>query len=171
MTATRWVLGTLLLAALASGCNNDKDSARDEVRAAGAAVERERVHLATEQEETSRNQRELLAEQRAVAAKEATVEKDRRELGSAQGSLADARAAYDAAVKQRFAKLDVSLDDLSRRTDTASRDVAAGLRTRRDLLAASIATMPVTTDAEWSRYTAALNTTFDGIERDLRASN
>jgi hypothetical protein len=172
MTARpRWLLGaTLLLATATASCGKSDaaDSARKEVRAAGAAVEKERDNLATEQEEATRNARELLEEQRAVAAKQATVEKDRRELGSAQGSLADARATYDTAVKQRFARLDVALDALSRRTDTAALDAAAGLRTRRDLLASRIATMPVETAGDWGTYTRDLDTTFEAIERDLR---
>lgn len=170
--ARQLFVGGFLIGAFASGCDQtDRDQAKQEVHAAERAVDKHRDNLATEREESARNQRQLEDDRRALAVKASQVEQDRDELGSAQVSLVEARVKLDAAVKQRFAKLDVALTDLTNRTDAASRDVAAGLRTRRDLLAARIATMPATTDASWGTYTKDLNTTFDGIERDLEAAH
>ncbi len=70
------------------------------------------------------------------------------------------RAQYHAAVTTRLAKLDTAI--------AATRDVPAGVRTRRNALEVRISEMPATADATWAAYTKDVDAKFTGIERDLR---
>ena len=90
-----------------------------------------------------------------------------QQLGSAQVDLAQARATYAAAVKERLAKLDASLAGIGTKTDAKSKDVAVGLRARRDQLAAKLAALPAASDPGWAAFTRDVDTTFDAIEHDL----
>ena len=160
---------------LAAGCS-DKDNsavtdrASQDLRKAQSAVSEQRKDLTADEAEIERKKRELTKEQQDLADKEKALEAHRLQLGSAQGTLAEARVAYGAAVTARFAKLDAALAGLATQTDAASKDALAGLRARRDLLAAKLATMAATAEADWTGYTRDVDTTFDAIERDLRAA-
>ncbi len=162
----------LVLAASCSDKDNSAvtDRASQDLRKAQSAVSEQRKDLTADEAEIERKKRELTKEQQDLADKEKALEAHRLQLGSAQGTLAEARAAYGAAVTARFAKLDAALAGLGTQTDAASKDALAGLRARRDLLAAKLATMATTAEASWTSYTQDVDTTFDAIERDLRAA-
>lgn len=70
------------------------------------------------------------------------------------------RTKYHAAVTTRLAKLDTAIG--------ATRDVPAGVRSRRNALEVRIGEMPVTADATWAAYTKEVDAKFVGIEHDLR---
>ncbi|MBA2541762.1 MAG: hypothetical protein H0V17_19115 [Deltaproteobacteria bacterium] len=170
---TRTLICTLL--AVAASCSNknnsaDTDRASEDLRKAQSVVVAKGEDVATTGDEIERRKRQLAAEQQLLADKEKALEDSRRQLGSARGTLEQARTAYAAAVKERFAKLEAGLASLSTRTDAASKDASAGLAARRDLLAAELARMPDGADASWPAYTRNVDTTFDAIERDLRAA-
>jgi peptidoglycan hydrolase CwlO-like protein len=148
----------------------DTDQASQDLRKAQAAVSQKRDGVSANQTDVERRKRAILKEQQELADQETALERDRLLLGSAQGTLVDARTAYGAAVKARLTKLDASLAGLSTQTDAASRDAAAGLSARRDLLAARLAAIPVSAEPSWTAYTHDVDTTFDAIERDLRAA-
>jgi chromosome segregation ATPase len=175
MLLTRFV-STLFAVAVAAGCSTKKDNSADTDRAseelgkAQSVVSAKHDAVATTGDEIERRKRQLVAEQQQLADKERSLEDSRRQLGSALGKLTDARTAYSAAVKERFAKLDAGLAGLATRTDAASKDASAGLATRRDLLAARLVLIPSGADASWGAYTTDVDTTFDAIERDLRAA-
>ncbi len=75
-----------------------------------------------------------------------------------------------AAVDVRLSKLDASIAGIATRTDAASLDAVVGLRARRAQLAAKVATLPSTVEADWAAQARAVDITFDAIERDLHAS-
>jgi hypothetical protein len=174
VTAVRF-LSTLLAVAVAASCSKkdnsaDTDQASEDLREAQSAVSAKHDNVATTGDEIERRKRQLVAEQTQLADKERSLEDSRRQLGSALGRLTDARTAYSAAVKERFAKLDAGLAGLATHTDAASKDASAGLAARRDLLAARLVLIPSGADASWATYTKDVDTTFDAIERDLRAA-
>jgi chromosome segregation ATPase len=172
---TSIVIGTLLTVAVAAGCSAkdnsaDTDKASQDLREAQSAVSAKHNDVTTTGDEIERRKREVVAAQQQLADKEKSLVDSRRQLGSAQATLTDARTAYAAAVKERFAKLNASLAGLATRTDAAAKDASAGLAARRELLSARLAQMPGGADASWAAYTNDVDTTFDAIERDLRAA-
>lgn len=166
-----FVTALLLAAACGSKDNSaDTDKASQDVRKASSIVSEKRDDVAAGGDEVERRKHEITKEQQELAAKETTLEANRRQLGSAQGTLVDARTAYAAAVNQRFTKLDAALAGLAPQTDAASKDAVAGLTARRDLLATRLSAMPAASDSTWAAYTKDVDTTFDAIERDLRSA-
>jgi chromosome segregation ATPase len=168
-------IGYLLAAIVAASCASkdnsaDTDKASQDLRKAQADVSQKRDGLSANRDDVERRKREILKGQQELADKETALEHDRQQFGSAQGTLAQARTAYGAAVKARLAKLDASLAGLSTQTDAASKDAAVGLSARRELLAGRLAAMPVTEEASWTAYTHDVDTSFDAIEHDLRAA-
>jgi chromosome segregation ATPase len=169
------LISGLLAVVVASGCSSknnsvDTDQASQDLRKAQSEVNAKSDGLMANRDEVERRKREIVKEQQELADKETAVEHDRQQLGSAQGTLAEARTAYGAAVKERIAKLDASLAGLSTQATAASKDAAVGLTARRDVLAGRLAAMPATADPSWTAYTRDVDTTFDAIERDLRAA-
>lgn len=169
------LLTSLVACVLVAACGSKDNSAatdkasKDLHEAQSALTEKSKDVVATG-DEVERRKREILKEQQELADKEAALAAKAQQLGSAQGTLVEAGAAYRAAVMERFAKLDASLATLATRTDAASKDAAAGLGARRDLLASMLARMPAAADSGWVAYTKDVDTTFDAIERDLRAA-
>jgi chromosome segregation ATPase len=166
---------SLLAIALASGCADkdnsaETDKATHDLREAQSVVQERRSELDTNGSEIDRRKRELVLEQQQLVDKQALLERNREQLGSAQGTLAQAHSAYAAAVTQRFAKLDAGLASLATKLDAASKDQRTGLAARRDVLAATLQAMPISGDPGWAAYTKDVDTTFDAIERDLRAA-
>lgn len=90
------------------------------------------------------------------------VEADRNERQHAADK--QTHAAYVVSTRDRLAKLDQTLAKI-----TTSKN-AAGLVIRRDRLATRLDAMPASVDPAWVAYTSEVNSTFDGIERDLRAA-
>jgi hypothetical protein len=171
MIGARMVALALALA-LAPGCAKDSsaemDRAADDLRAAETVVGDKRGGLTAGSDDIEHRKREIGQAQRDLADKEKVLASERLQLESARQTLANARVAYDAAVRVRLAKLDAELATLATRTDAASRDAATGLTARRQLLATRLTEMPTEADARWKAYTADVDTTFDAIERDLR---
>lgn len=164
-----------LVVVVAASCANkdnsaDTDRASQDLRKAQAAVAEKRGEVATNEVEIESKKRELIKGQQYLADKTQSLEGNRQQLGSAQGTLVEARAAYGAAVTARLAKLDAALAGLATQTDATSKDALAGLRVRRDLLAAKLATMLGTADPSWNEFTRDVDTVFDAIEHDLRAA-
>lgn len=159
----------LALAACGSKDNSgDTDQASKDLKAAQSAVSEQRKGIAATGDDVEHRKREILREQQELADRESALAAKGRELGDAQGTLAEAGVAYRAAVAERLAKLDASLASLSTRTDAVSQDTAAGVKARRDLLAARLAAMPAPGDSAWTAYTQDVDATFDAIERDLK---
>jgi peptidoglycan hydrolase CwlO-like protein len=155
-----------------TGCGTDGNSAQTEraseqLREAQAKVSAHSKDLTQNQEDIEHRQRALVSEQQQLADKQKLLERQRRDLGSAQDNLRDTRAAYAAAIKERFAKLDVAVAALATRTDARSRDAVTGLRARRDSLLAKIDAMATTPAPDWNTYTRDVDVTFDAIEHDL----
>lgn len=148
----------------------DTDQASHDLQQAQAAAREKRKDVATNEAEIEGKKRELIKGQQDLADKTKALESNRQQLGSAEGTLGEARAAYAAAVTERLAKLDAALAGFATRTDATSTDAVAGLRARRDLLAARLATMPVAADPSWPGVTHDVDTLFDAIERDLRTT-
>lgn len=144
------------------------DEASRDLAKAQSKLSEKRRDVVTTEDDVERRKRELVAEQQALADREKALVETRQQLGSAQTTLAVARTAYGAAVTSRLAKLDAALANLGTKTDAASKDAAAGLRARREALAAKLAGMTSTKDADWKSYAKDVDTTFDAIERDLK---
>lgn len=166
---------TLIVGAVAAGCASkdnsaDTDQASKDLREAQSTLSAKHHDVTATGDDIERRKRELVTEQQQLADKEHALDTSQRQLGSAQATLSDARTAYAAAVKQRFAKLDADLASLATRADAASKDANVGLAARRDALDARLAVMPGGADASWAAYTKDVDTTFDAIERDLRAA-
>ncbi len=168
-----WVCAVLLAGASCGKKDNssDTDEAAEDLKKAQAAAAERRQGLVGNEAEIEREKREVASAQQALADKQALLSQQRQALGSAQASLEEARNAYGAAVAERFAKLDASLATLAKRTDAASIDARAGLQARRDLLATKLSSLRTTTDPSWAEYTKDVDTTFDAIEHDLQAAN
>jgi hypothetical protein len=169
------VIRSLLAVAFATGCADkdnsaDTDKASKDLLEAQSAVSARRTSVATDRDDVERRKRELGVEQQQLVDKQALFERDRDQLGSAQGTLVQAHAAYAAAVTQRVAKLDADLASLATKVDAAAKDAHVGLVARRDVLAGKLQAMPAATTASWAAYTKDVDTTFDAIERDLRAA-
>lgn len=167
----RAIFAVALIASCASKDNSaDTDQASKDVRSAQSEVSEKRTELTDNRDDIETKKREIARIQQELADKQAALDGDRQQLGSAQGTLVEARAAYAAAVKQRFTKLDAELAGLATRVDAASTDANAGLVARRNLLATKLSTLPAEADAGWTTFTKDVDTTFDAIERDLRAA-
>lgn len=169
-------LASLLACVLAVACskkdNSDvTDKASKDLHEAQTALTEKSKEVVETGDDIERRKRDLLREQQELADKEAALTAKAQQLGSAQGTLAQAGTAYRSAVTERLAKLDAALATLGTKTDAASKDAAAGLRARRDLLASKLGGMPDAADSSWVTYTKDVDTTFDAIERDLRAAN
>lgn len=166
------VVAALLLAASCGKEDSaETDKAGKDLREANAEVSQNSEALAKNQDDIERKKREILLDQQALADKQKLLEQQRQELGSAQGHLQEARVAYAAAVKERFAKLEASLATLATKTDARSKDAVTGLRARRDQLSAKIDAMASTPDSSWDKYTKDVDITFDAIEHDLREAD
>ena len=164
----------LLLAGASCGKkdnSSDTDEAADDLKKAQAAAAERRQGVVGNEADIEREKREVASAQQALADKQALLAQQRQALGSAQVNLEAARNAYGAAVAERFAKLDASLATLAKRTDAASTDSRVGLRARRDQLATKLTSMRTTTDPSWAEYTKDVDTTFDAIEHDLQEAN
>jgi chromosome segregation ATPase len=168
-----WACALLLAGASCGKKDNssDTDQATEDLKEAQGAASKRRDGVVANEAEIEREKRELASAQQALADKQALLSQQREALGSAQASLDAARTAYGVAVAERFAKLDASLATLAKRTDAASTDAHAGLRARRDLLATKLTSIRTTTDPSWAEYTKDVDTTFDAIEHDLQAAN
>lgn len=175
ITVRTTFISSILALAISFGCGKgdnsaDTDQAGQDLRNAQSAVNDQGKTLVADETELERKKGELLEEQQALAESERSIDASRQQLGTARNTLEDARGAYRAAVTARFAKLDAALAVLTTKTEAAAKDAAAGLRARRDLLAAKLATIPAIADPGWRTYTNDVDTTFDAIERDLGAA-
>jgi hypothetical protein len=171
----RTILICFVTIAVAASCakkdnSADTDQASQELRKAQAAVSEKHNAVAMNEADIENKKRELIKGQQDLADKTKSLDDNRQQLGSAGATLVAARAAYAAAVAERFAKLDAALAGLATRTDAASKDAVAGLHARRDLLAAKLAAMPVAADSSWPGFTRDVDTTFEAIEHDLGAA-
>jgi len=165
------LLGVSFVVACADKDNSSAtDKASKDLREAESAVREKRSDLVTTGSDVERRQRQLGVEQQQLVDKQVLLERNREQLGSAEGTLLQAHAAYAAAVTERFAKLDAGVAELATKTDAASLDARVGLAARRDLLATKLREMPAAADTRWAAYTKDVDTTFDAIERDLRAA-
>lgn len=171
---SKLAIASLLALAVGAGCSDkdnsaDTDRASKDLREAQSALRDKRTDLATSSDDIERRKRELVTEQQQLVDKQTLLERNREQLGSAQGTLDQAHAAYGAAVTERLAKLDAGLAGLATRHDATSNDRRAGLLARRQALATTLQAMPAAADASWAAYTKDVDTTFDAIERDLHA--
>jgi chromosome segregation ATPase len=168
-------LGSALVVLALASCGKKDNSAdtdqvgRDLTKAQSELTAKGR-DVATNEGDVERRKRELAAEQQALADKEKALAADRQELGSARETFVQARAAYSAGVSSRFAKLDAAIAGLATKTSAASKDAVVGLRARRELLSAKLASMPAVTDEQWTAYAKDVDTVFDAIERDVHAA-
>lgn len=89
------------------------------------------------------------------------------EVDKANAELADARAKYIAAAKERLAKIDARIDALGKRADAESAELAAKLRARRDQLAARLDTMADQAASGWATFKQGVERGVDSIEKDL----
>jgi len=169
------LLRALLAVAVTMSCSSkdnsaDTDRASNDLREAQSTVSAKANDVTATGDDIERRKRELVADQQQLADREKSLDDSRQQLGSAQATVTDARKAYSLAVKERLAKLDADLASLATRVDAASKDKSAGLAARRNLLTSRLAVMPAGVDASWAVYTKDVDTTFDAIERDLRAA-
>jgi septal ring factor EnvC (AmiA/AmiB activator) len=163
------VLAVLVVAGCAKEDNSaDTDQATRELQVAQKALSEHSESLTSNEAAIEQQQRELARQQQELADRQKLLAQQKQELAAAKENLNKARVAFAAAVKERFAKLEASLATLATRTDARSTDAMTGLRARRDQLAATLAALTGTLDANWNEYTIAVDTTFDAIEHDLR---
>jgi hypothetical protein len=164
----------LLVLVLASCGKKDNSADTDQVgrdlTKAQSDLTVKRRDVVTNEGDVERRKQELVAEQQALADKEKVLAANRQELGSARETFVQARAAYGAGVSSRFAKLDAAIAGLATKTSAASKDAVVGLRARRDLLSAKLASMPAVTDEHWAEYAKDVDTVFDAIERDVHTA-
>jgi len=164
----------LVLAVLAvAGCGKednsaDTDQATQELQKAQTELSEHSESLTTNESAIEQQQRDLARRQQELTDRQKLLAQQRTQLATAKENLNRARAAFAAAVKERFAKLESSLATLATRTDARSTDAVTGIRARRDQLAAKLAALTGTLDANWNEYTRDVDTTFDAIEHDLR---
>jgi chromosome segregation ATPase len=161
---------------VATSCGTDNNSAQtdrasEQLRKAQAEVSEHSKDLTKNQDDIEQRQRALVSAQQVLADKQKLLERQRLDLGSAQDNLRVTRAAYAAAVKERFAKLDLSIAALAMKTDVKSRDAVTGLRARRDQLLTKVNAMASTPAPDWNTYTEDIDVTFDAIEHDLHGAN
>jgi hypothetical protein len=169
------LISSLLAVAFVVACADrdnsaSTDKASKDLREAESAVREKRSDLVTSGSDVERRKRHLVVEQQQLIDKQVLLERNREQLGSAEGTLLQAHAAYAAAVTERFAKLDAGMAGLATKVDAASKDARVGLAARRDILATKLQAMPAAADSSWAAYTKDVDTTFDAIERDLRAA-
>jgi hypothetical protein len=89
------------------------------------------------------------------------------DVDQANAELADARAKYVAATKARLATIDAQLDELGKRADAKSKDVAAALRVRRDQLAAKLDEVGRRAASGWTDLEKDVDEGVDSIAKDL----
>lgn len=174
MRARRLSSAVVLLVLASCGEKNnsaDTDQVGRDLTAAQSELTEKRRDVVTNEEDVERRKRAVLADQQALADQEQALAANRQELGSARETFVKARAAYGAGVSSRLAKLDAAIAGLATKSDAASRDAVAGLRARRDLLAATLASMPTITEERWTVYANEVDIVFDAIERDVRAAD
>lgn len=155
---------------LAAGCRKESETDRTatKLKQAVTNVDKQQTDLTATQEGIERTKRELIQKQQDLEVKQKSLEVNQQDLGTALGTLTEARTAYRLAVDERLAKLDAAIASRATQTDAASIDLVAGLHARRDLLATTIAQMAATPDPDWTKFTHDVDATFDAIEHDLR---
>ena len=147
--------------------SSDTDRSRSELTNAQSAVSKKTNTVVVRENDIEREKRELLQRQQKLVDDEKALAVEREQLGSAHGTLVQARATYATAVTARLAKLDATIATVATRTDAASKDSVVGIRARREQLELKIRTLPATVDQNWASYTKDVDTTFDAIEGDL----
>jgi uncharacterized protein involved in exopolysaccharide biosynthesis len=95
------------------------------------------------------------------------TETEQAQVNEANVDLADARAKYIAAAKERLAKIDAKLDELGKRADAASAETVAKLRARRNQLATKLDTMGTQATSGWARFKQDVENGVDAIEKDI----
>ena len=154
----RTILWTTILAtALASGACNKK---QDDTGAAATEVKKT--------QETANDQQKDL--DKTLTDKKASA----NDLNKAEGNVAmantDLQAAkdkYTITVNDRLAKLDIKIKELEAKTDEKSKTALAALQTRRTALSTKFDNIKAHAAADWDAFTKDVDSTFDGIEKDL----
>jgi hypothetical protein len=139
----------------------DTDRASEELRKAQSAVSTKRDDVTTTGDEIERRKRELVMEQQQLAAQEKSLENNQRQLGSARGTLEQARTAICGRTSI-MRSMPASRASTHR---TRPRGRTCGLRARRTCRDRA-ARMP-DGSTRWAAYTKDVDTTFG--DRDLRA--
>jgi chromosome segregation ATPase len=88
------------------------------------------------------------------------------DLQAAKADLTAAKEKYSSALKDRMQKLDIKIDELEKRTDAKSHQVAADLKARRDALSAKTADIKDRTAADWDAFTKNVDDEFDRLDKD-----
>lgn len=137
----------------------------------GTACKKDKTQTAGDQvskslEEVQKQRKDIGEERKEVVEERKDVAKERGELQQAQGELATAQVNYVAAVRERLARLDAKINDLSAKPDAKSKDAAIALRARRDALAVKLETAPSVTAAQWDDWRKDVDQTFGQIEKD-----
>lgn len=95
------------------------------------------------------------------------TETEQVQVDKASEDLADARAKYVAAAKERLAKIDAKIDELGKRADAASAKAVAELRVRRDQLATKLDATGKQAASGWASFKQDVERGVDSIEKDI----
>jgi len=92
------------------------------------------------------------------------------EIDKGNADLVDARARYTTAAKERLARIDARIDDLSQRADAESKEAVAKLRARRDQVAASLDALSHQAASGWETLKQDVDHGVDAIEKDVNTA-
>jgi len=107
----------------------------------------------------------------SVACKPSDTHRDHpTEVDKGNEDLAEARAHYVAATKERLVQIDAKIDELGARADADSKDAVAKLRIRLDELAAKLDALSHQAADGWKTFKQEVEQGADAIERDVRTA-
>jgi hypothetical protein len=155
----RTILWTTILAtALSTGACNKKK--QDDTGAAASEVKKT-------QEGVNDQAKDL---DKTLGDKKATtndLNKAEGDLAAAKTDLVAAKDKYMITVKDRMAKLDIRLKELSAKTDAKATAAATALQARRAEMATKVETVKDHASADWAVFTKDVDSSFDKLESDV----
>lgn len=147
---------TMVLAGLllAGGCrNHDNDTPKDTMNTAGEQARKAGETVRSQRRDYDKTREDLAARD--------------RQLSGTEEQLADARARYTVAGRERLAKIDAELNELRVKADYHARTAYADLKIQRDRLAARLDQAGAMATDAWDGFKKDVDDGFDKLEKDV----
>jgi len=151
---------TVLATALSTGACKKK---QDDTGAAATEVKKTQENVNDQTKDLDKK----LTDKKATAD---DLNKAQGDVAMANQDLQAAKDKYAITVKDRLAKLDIKINELTAKTDQKSKDAVAALKTRRTELSTKVEMIKDHAAADWDAFTKDVDNAFDGIEKDLNSS-
>ncbi len=166
MRKTIWLMA-LAFAAGGACKKTESEKAATEVRKAQEAVEDKREDVREQANEVVKANRDMDKEASVVVEEGRDVVQEGKQLTEAERKLETARGQLQAVVKGRLASVDGKLATLASRTDPVSKQLAADLRARREVVSNRVNAVDSIAITNWDVYEREVEDNLKVLENDL----